>query len=258
MGGRSCRHGRSGAASPAAPSPCPDLHLPRRDPRLEPRRRGRIRGAAAAAAPSLREAAAAASSSPSCKDRAGAARTGAPRWCRCPGQGGDAAAGDSGSLFGSVRKVTAATRPTLNPPPHRTQGRGKEEEEGRRRGCGLGAVHYPAQNQVTASSLGLSLRDAGLGAPAQLQLPQTPGWGRAPLPSPWILAFTHGTTGPASKRGNFPVSCGADAHFWLIRSVMVGLASRYLFNHLLFGGRGNLSPEILGFVYVFGLFPLAD
>lgn len=76
--------------------------------------------------------------------------------------------------------------------------------------------------------------------------PATPVWGRAPLrsaplPSPWILAFTRRTTGPASERRNFPVSCGADADFWLIRLVMAGLASRYLFNHLLFGGRGIKS-----------------
>lgn len=113
--------------------------------------------------------------SPSSLGRAGAARTGAPRRCRCPGRAGDAAAGDSGRLFGSVRKVTAATRPTLNPPPRRTRGRGKEEEGGRRRGWGLGAVLFSAQNQVTAASLGQSLRDAGLGAPAHPRLSQALG-----------------------------------------------------------------------------------
>lgn len=205
VGGRSCRQRGSGAASPAAPSACPDSHLPRRDAGPEPRRRGRIRGAAAAAARRCeRRRREAASGSPGCNGRAGAARTGAPRWCRCPGRGGDAAAGDSGRLFGSVRKVTAATRPTLNPPPRRTRGRGKEEEGGRRRGWGLAAVHFPAQNQVTAASPGLSLRDAGLGAPEQPRLPQAPGRGRAPLPlDSRIYARYHGASFRAQKLSRF-------------------------------------------------------
>lgn len=114
---------------------------------------------------------------PGCYGRAGAASSAAPSWGRgrCPGREGDAAAaaGDSRLLFGSVRKVTAATRPTLNPPPRRTQGRRKEEEAGRRQGWGLAAVHFPAQHQITAASLGLPLRDAGLGAAVQPRHPQT-------------------------------------------------------------------------------------
>lgn len=141
--------------------------------------------------------------SPSSLGRAGAARTGAPRRCRCPGWAGDAAAGDSGRLSGSVRKVTAATRPTLNPPPRRTRGRGKEEEGGRRRGWGRGAALFPAQNQVTAASLGQSLRDAGLGAPVHPRLSQALGWGCAPLPSPWIVALTCGTSFRAQKLSRF-------------------------------------------------------
>lgn len=68
--------------------------------------------------------------------------------------------------------------------------------------------------------------------------PADAGLGLRSAPLPRILAFTRGTPGPASERRNFPVSCGADAGFWLIRSVMVGLTCRYLFNHLLFGGEG--------------------
>lgn len=130
----------------------------------------------------------AAGGSPGCNGWAGAARSAAPRWCRCPARGGDAAAGDSGRLFGSVSKVTAATRPTLNPPPRRTRGRGKEEAGGRRRGWGLQAVHFPAQNQTTAASLGLSLRDAGLGA--------APGLGPRSAP-PGSLRY------PRYHRGSF-------------------------------------------------------
>lgn len=95
-------------------------------------------GPGAGSAGLRREAAAGGSErSPGSLGRAGAARTGAPRRCRCPGRAGDAAAGDSGRLFGSVRKVTAATRPTLNPPPRRTRGRGKER--GGREETGVGA-----------------------------------------------------------------------------------------------------------------------
>lgn len=160
-GGPQLRAGGSGTAFPAASRACPAPHLPRRDPGPDRRRRGRIRGAAAAAAAARRcerRRREAASGSPGCDGRAGAVRTGAPRCCRCPGRGGDAAAGDSERLFGSVRKVTAATRPTLNPPPRRTWGREKEEERGRRQGWGLAADQSPAQHQVTAASLGLSLR----------------------------------------------------------------------------------------------------
>lgn len=207
--------------------------------------RGRIRGAAAAAAVARRgerRRRGAASGSPGCNGRAGAARTRVPRWCRCPGREGDAAAGDSGRLFGSVRKVTAATRPTLSPPPRRTRGRGKEEEEG---GDGGGGSEPFISQRGTKSQQHLSGCRSGMQGWARQCSPGSRNAGlgprSAPLPSPWILAFTRRTTGPASERRNFPVSCGADADFWLIRLVMAGLASRYLFNHLLFGGRGIKS-----------------
>lgn len=174
---------------PAASRTCPAPHLPRRDPRPDRRRRGRIRGAAAAAARRWeRRRREAASGSPGCDGRAGAVRTGAPRCCRCPGRGGDATAGDSEPLFGSVRKVTAATRPTLNPPPRRTWGREKEEERGRRQGWGLAADQSPAQHQVTTASLGLSLRCSA------------PVW----LRFPWILACTRGTRGQFQSAETFP------------------------------------------------------
>lgn len=146
-----------------------------------------------------------ASDSPGCNGRVGAARTGAPRCWRCPGRGGDAAAGDSKRLFGSVRKVTAATRPTLNPPPRRTWGREKEEERGRRQGWGLAADQSPAQHQVTTASLGLSLQGSehqcGSGSRKR----------RAPLPLDSRMYTRH--TGPASERRKFLLSSSAGTNF---------------------------------------------
>lgn len=139
-----------------------------------------------------------ASDSPGCNGRVGAARTGAPRCWRCPGRGGDAAAGDSKRLFGSVRKVTAATRPTLNPPPRRTWGREKEEERGRRQGWGLAADQSPAQ-APSHNSISRSVA-AGLGAPVWLRLPQAPG--SAPLGFSHVHA-AHGASFRAQKVSPF-------------------------------------------------------
>jgi len=199
--GPQLRAGGSGTAFPAASCTCPAPHLPRRDPGLDRRRRGRIRGAAAAAAAARRcerRRREEASDSPGCNGRVGAARTGAPRCWRCPGRGGDAAAGDSKRLFGSVRKVTAATRPTLNPPPRRTWGREKEEERGRRQGWGLAADQSPAQ-APSHNSISRSVA-AGLGAPVWLRLPQAPG--SAPLGFSHVHA-AHGASFRAQKVSPF-------------------------------------------------------
>lgn len=59
----------------------------------------------------------------------------------------------------------------------------------------------------------------------------------AALRSPWILALPAIPQGQLQRAETFPFPAALTLIFWLIRLVMIGLASRYLFNHLLFGGR---------------------
>ena len=59
----------------------------------------------------------------------------------------------------------------------------------------------------------------------------------APLP-PGSLHLRAVPRGQLQNAETFPFPAALTLIFWLIRLAMVGLSSRYLFNNLLFGGRG--------------------